>query len=258
MLGHQIKSQVLIAHGHITEALRHNDLAARLSRTCNQPYAELQTEMMSAMCVMIRDGADAAEPAYVAPLERYAAFGPWDAAGLTWLIRFVLRHEQGRMAEEVEGARAIYGVYGPIAADPYVLALISAGRMDEAREVWQPEVRLRTDYLWFHVTVFRSECAIALGDEATMQASYDALLPFEVALAGASGGSSTLGPVATLLGDLAMGLGRREDAERHFRDGLALAQRVGSAAWEQNAAERLAAVTVPRARGVGKAGAAVS
>jgi DNA-binding SARP family transcriptional activator len=258
MLGHQIKSQVLIAHGHVAEALRHNELAARLSRTCNQPFAELQTEMMTAMCVMIRDGADAAEPAYVAPLERYAAFGPWDAAGLAWLIGFVLRHEQGRMAEEVESARAIYGVYGPIAADPFVLALIAAGRMDEAREVWQPEVKLRADYLWFHVTVFRAECAIALGDVAAMQATYDALLPFQVALAGASGGSSTLGPVATVLGDLAVGLDRRDDAERHYRDGLELARRVGSAAWEQKASQALAAVTVPRARDVGKKSARVS
>jgi DNA-binding CsgD family transcriptional regulator len=111
------------------------------------------------------------------------------------------------------------------------LALVAAGRLDEAAELWHViaphAARIPPRAVEFLIAAAgNAEVCVALGDTATAEELYELMLPSDgrhvIALAYAPYNC----PVSLALGRLALLTGRTEAAHRHLTDALAAARRV--------------------------------
>jgi tetratricopeptide (TPR) repeat protein len=145
----------------------------------------------------------------------------------TWLgvQLYMIRYEQGRLGElmdlfagALQDTPRLYTWHGAIA-----MAHAETGRLDEARPM--VEELLSVDYHlrpgephWLIGVVNLSSAVARLGDAKAAAKLYPALLPY----AGhwASVMPMTLGSIDRILGQLAVVLGRWDDAERHFTDAI--------------------------------------
>jgi DNA-binding winged helix-turn-helix (wHTH) protein len=167
--------------------------------------------------------------------------------------RYVLRREQGRLAEmtptALESLRALGDGGRPEVLHAFeILALADLGRDGEARallrgadphglEGWpRPLV----------VTLLAEACALLEDEEAALQL-YDLLLPLAPYGADTENGWVTLGSSSRILGHLALRLGRPADAERHFEDALAFDARMEAPLWQMY--DRLGRARALAARG---------
>jgi hypothetical protein len=118
-----------------------------------------------------------------------------------------------------------------IVADAYALALVAAGRVDEARAVPIGEHRIRPDYFGSAFYTVRAEAVVALGRADLAQPVIDALLPVREQLGGVSSTALAMQPVALNLGRLYRLLNRPEEADASFRLAADVARRWGSPHW---------------------------
>ena len=110
--------------------------------------------------------------------------------------------------------------------------LAELGRESEARATFDSLAAgdfedLPLDAQWTISLALLAETAAFLGDAERAQRIYERLLPYDGLVVVAGRAASVYGPVARSLGLLAMTAGRPADAERHFIDGLALAEGMG-------------------------------
>lgn len=159
--------------------------------------------------------------------------GP-EAGGLLVLL-FQLRRAEGRLAEiapEIEAgvARAPdrtlrRGLAG-------ILALGRGDRAAAARELaalWGEDLSgLRLDLEWLGTAACLAEIAAALGDRSRAEVLYEAMRPYAGRLVLAGYGVACLGPVSQHLGLLAAALGRRDEADRHFREAAEACEALGA------------------------------
>jgi DNA-binding SARP family transcriptional activator len=141
---------------------------------------------------------DEAERIYTEVAAALAERGLANASALSLVGLIGVRHAQGRLAELVEPLAAEHRRRGALVAEPYAAALVAAGRSDEARRVWRPDVAISPDWWWLMWTALRAETAAALGDEAVLAACRRDLAPWEGHLAGAMSGTATLGRIGGL------------------------------------------------------------
>ena len=153
-------------------------------------------------------------------------------------LLFVLRREQGRLAEIEGPMRAIVDRFAALPSPRAWLALllVECGRADEARH----EVdRLAREGLasfagtegWRASLAALAEAVVALGDGANAARLYAELLPAERYCLVVGDGVLCLGPAARVLGSLAAFLERWDEAEAHFGRALELSQSLGSPTW---------------------------
>lgn len=147
---------------------------------------------------------------------------------ITWfgVQLYMIRYEQGRMAELVDMAHA------RIAKSPRLytwhcslaMSLTELDRLDEARPVVRELLdggypRRRGEPHWIIGMSCLGTAVAALGDPADARAVYDALVPCEGRWASIM--PLSLGSVDRVLGELATTAGQFEDADRHFRAAIA-------------------------------------
>jgi len=160
------------------------------------------------------------------------------APGVLVSLLFVLRREQGRLAEIEGPLRAIIGRFAGVPGPRAWLALllVECGRAGEA----QHEVdRLALEGLetlagtegWRPSLAMLAEAVVALGDAANAARLYAELRPVERHCLVLGDGVVCLGPAARVLGTLAAVLERWDEAEAHFALALELSQRLGSPVW---------------------------
>ncbi|WP_433801697.1 BTAD domain-containing putative transcriptional regulator [Actinomycetospora sp. CA-084318] len=135
---------------------------------------------------------DEAERLYLGFGEAMGAQGLANASALTLAGLIGVRHAQGRLGELVEPLAAEYAARGDIVAEPYAAALVAAGRIEDARRVWRPDVPIRRDWWWLYWTALRAEVAQALGDAEVAETCRRDLAPWRGHLAGAMSGTATL------------------------------------------------------------------
>ncbi|MFL5889421.1 MAG: ATP-binding protein [Solirubrobacteraceae bacterium] len=161
----------------------------------------------------------------------------WSAEVSYRLQLYLLRREQGRLTE-VEGLMrdsvATYSTY-PIFRCVHAQVLAELGRTGEARAalealVGDDGVSLPFDEEWLVSMGLLSETAAAVKDAGRAAVLYQLLAPYGDRIAICYPEIST-GPVARYLGILAATLGRTRDAERHFAEAVALAERIGARPW---------------------------
>jgi len=176
----------------------------------------------------------------------------WNAAVSHRLELFVLRREQGRLAELEDTIRRSVHEYPSLPRFPCALAHLygELGRERDARAALGLMVSrdLAREYLdaeWlFTISLLADPCA-RLGDREGAQRLYSMLLPYESLYAQAPV-EATFGAMARGLGVLATKLRRFDDAERHFDVAIEIERRMGARPWLAHAQHDLGAMLLAR------------
>ncbi|GIG51710.1 ATP-binding protein [Dactylosporangium siamense] len=168
--------------------------------------------------------------------------GSLHADGFHFLATASVLISQDRFGELLPQTRAIQAALGPLADDALALALVSAGRLDEARTVPFGVHPLRPDYFQSAFLAVRGLAVAAVGRPDLAPAVIDALLPVRGQIAGMSSTSIAMRPVAYILGRLYALLGDRDRAVEHFELARTVAAAWGAAHWVADAEAAAAAV----------------
>jgi DNA-binding SARP family transcriptional activator len=232
-LAHYLQFDLHLALGDVEAARFHAEVGRSAARRLHQRDAELANGFIEPLLALVTGDYDRAESAYDELLDEFTAMGA-PQEGMRWACPFTVRHAQGRLAETVAATRPQAESIPDAGAPSLVRALLAAGEVDEARELWKRLPAQRPDEFWQYFTVLRAESAVLLGDGAAVSSAYDELLPFAGWLAGGEGAVFALGPLDATLGWLAEHLGRLDDARRHWAGSLELATRIG---WPQRITE---------------------
>lgn len=200
VLGHLIRLQARSALADFAAAGAHAAAADRLAAQRELPLVAVFTAWYRALRLTADDD-PAAEPAYREAAARLDGAGmPGVQHGALPLALLCLRVRRGRPAQA--GRHVDWGPYEPWARP---LVLLAEDRAREAaialRATPEPPRDLLLEALW----CLTAHVAVAVGDRATMERAYEALLPAAGELAGAGSGLLTLGPVAEHLAALGRG-----------------------------------------------------
>lgn len=162
--------------------------------------------------------------------------------------RFLLRREQGRIAEEEATVRASVDDYPwyPLHRAALACLLLDLGRQAEARSIFEDLSRddfvaLYRDDEWFLGMSLASEACSLLGDASVAGVLLEQLEPFagRHAIGHAEG---SVGAVDRYLGLLAATLGRLDDADRYLTAAIAVNERMGARPWTAHSQHDLAGV----------------
>ncbi|MFJ5229711.1 BTAD domain-containing putative transcriptional regulator [Kitasatospora sp. NPDC088391] len=230
-------------HGDLPALRRH--LAAGEEIAHRYGLVELADVVLfqRAMLELAADRIDAAAALYEQALTGLRERGSLHAAGLGALIRIVIAHRQGRLAETLPLIARHREQYGPLVVDVTALALLAAGRdPEEARAVRRGRVEVHADYFRSLFLTLRAEVVIALDERAEAAELLDEMRPLGHLVSGAASTSIAIRPVALSLGELARHLGRTAEAAEWFRRAAEVARRWESPSWEAEAAAALAAL----------------
>lgn len=161
------------------------------------------------------------------------------------VLLFVLRYLQGRLAEMEPMTRQIAEATTEINSFliPHARVLAELGRPVADEVATLTSSLLRNVLFCCNVALLAEADALAQAGQA--ERLYELLSPF-------AGRSATTGPIYVLgsvsryLGQLATGLERFDEAERHLEDALVLERRLGARAWEGLALRDLAKMRLRR------------
>jgi DNA-binding SARP family transcriptional activator/tetratricopeptide (TPR) repeat protein len=187
-----------------------------------------------------------AERGYAGAVARLRANGSPHAAAMWTVSRFALCWQKGRPAEALPELRQALPVYGALAGDSLALALIDAGRPDEARAVRAERPPIRQDFFYSLFLTARALAVVALAERDEAPGLLDELLPLRDVVAGAASMCLAMRPVAQTLGDLALLLGRTDEAAAHYAHAAVVARRWESPHWLAAAQDARAALARPR------------
>ncbi|MFG2014054.1 BTAD domain-containing putative transcriptional regulator [Actinomadura geliboluensis] len=194
---------------------------------------------------------DAAERTYEEVGGAIGRTGIWfSERGMVFVGLFCMRLGQGREGELVDGAAWLHRQWSHVeaTADVYALALAAAGRTAEARRAAAGAGPVRLDYFFDLTMSIRALRAMALGDRDLAERAYAVLRPYEDHVSGGATAAATIGPVAQILGDLALFLERpAETAAAHYRKAAEVADRLGAVQWTDKARASLGRLGTPAA-----------
>ena len=176
---------------------------------------------------------------------------------------FNIRREQGRLAEVEEAVRGFVSLYPAVPAWRCALGLllVEVGREAEARV--QVETlgdrgfgALPRDANWLIAVTLLAEVCARLGDVPRARELYEPLLPYAGRNVVVGRATACNGSASRLLGMLAATFGDFAQAERHFRDALAMNAAMGARplvartqlGWAEALLARAEDDDVPRAR----------
>lgn len=166
-----------------------------------------------------------------------------DGAGMIALAQFSVRLSLGDVAEFADALGAVDSAAVDVLCDPVALALLSTGRRAEAEHLRRAVRPVRHDFFHSLLLTTRGITAAVLGDRHEAAEVFDELLRYRGELGGADTGCYVVGPVDTVLGDLAVRLGRPTVAREFYASAVELAERCGNDVWARTARERLQAVS---------------
>jgi len=201
--------------------------ADEIARTYELRGAFAIARLRRPMVAMAQGRFDEAEQDLMAAVAELRERGAVDLSGLAGLAVGCMRLQQGRLAEVLPVLLAVWELYRPHNEALTALALLAAGRADEAREVFARRAPIRRDFAYPVLTALRGIAAIAFDDRQAAADVYRDLLPLQGLAGGASSLSLVFRPVAQTLGELAQFLGQAQEARRHYQE----AERV-AAAWD--------------------------
>ncbi|MFC5180898.1 AfsR/SARP family transcriptional regulator [Actinomadura harenae] len=250
VLAHLQLQQVNMAYLRMDEAARHRAEGQRLAEQYGLPLLYQISEWHRALSHAFSAEYEDAERAYREVGDAISRTGIWASEqGVTFFGIFCIRLVRGRAAEMVEPAAWMAAQWPHISAtaDLLALALAAAGRVDEARRAVEDAGPIRPDYFYELALAVRARRAIVLGDRDLAEQCVGDLLPFADHIAGGASAVATIGPIAHTLGDLAVFLGRPDEAAGHYRFAIEIAGRAGAAPWAQAAAAALRALGIPAA-----------
>ncbi len=205
VLGHLVALQAHCARADLAAADTHAAAADRLAARYELPLVGVFTDWYAALRLAVTGRGAEADAAYRAAAVRLdAGQMPGMAAGL---LPFALLCRRLSTGDDPGPALTDAAHAGPYAPWVRPLALLAAGRRDEAAAALRALPPSPHDLLREARLCVAARAALALDDRPTMARLHAALLPAADELAGAGSGVLTVGPVARHLADLAAALG---------------------------------------------------
>ena len=150
---------------------------------------------------------DEAEAHYARAAESIRTSGALDAEGIAMLAFLTLRITQGRAAELTDAWAAVDTQATDVVADLFAIPLLAAGRRDEAIEFRRGIRPVRRDFFHGLLLTLRGMHRGHPRRSGRGGRVYPDLLAYRGQVGGAGSGSFAVGPVDTVLGDLAALLG---------------------------------------------------
>ncbi|WP_431924201.1 BTAD domain-containing putative transcriptional regulator [Nonomuraea jabiensis] len=213
--------------------------ALELARAYRMPEAIGAVEIVLATLVLIEGRFADAERLYVEATDRMERAGSVHV-GFLGLARAAIWLNDGTLGDHLNDVRALHDALGPMVTDLLALALHAAGRTDEARRARTSPSPIRPDFFLPFLTTLRAMAVIALNDTDAAEECYAALLPHrDGPPAGTTSLSLAVHPPAHTLGELALLLGRDDEAADHFARAAAIADRWNAPHWSAPARAHL-------------------
>ncbi|WP_242901669.1 ATP-binding protein [Actinomadura terrae] len=250
VLAHLQLQQVAIAALDLPAASRHLAEGARLADQYGLPLLAQIAAWYRSLRQAFTARPDVAERAYEEVGGAIGRASIWfSERGMLFLAAFCVRLAQGRAGEMADEAAWLHRQWPGIEpiADVHALAMAAAGRAAEARAAVAGTGPVRLDYFFDLAMAIRAHRAIALDDRDLAEACYAALLPYEQHVTGGATAVATIGPVAHVLGDLALFLERPAHvAAAHYREAAEVARRLGADHWVEKADDARLCCVKPR------------
>lgn len=166
---------------------------------------------------------------YAVTAARLASEGTANGTAMGVLGRFLAAFLRGDLAPMADELVAVDERANGAAAPLAVLALLDAGRDEQARALHRGMPPVPRDYYWLATTALWGHAAARLGDRAAAQAAYEQLLPWSGRVAGLDSGTLPVGPVDDALAACADLLGDPTSAARHREDAAQVRRQLGAA-----------------------------
>ncbi|MFE9692214.1 hypothetical protein [Micromonospora sp. NPDC005806] len=206
--------------------------ALDLARAYRMPEAISAAEIALATLVLIEGRFTDAQRLYTEATAHMERAGSVHAGFLRLALAAIWLND-GTLGDHLDDVHALHEALGPMVADLLALALHAAGRSDEARTSPSP---IRPDFFFTFLTSLRAMAIVALNDRDAAAEIYADLLPHrDGPPAGAESLSLALRPVAHTLGELALLLGRDDEAAAHFAQAAAIADQWNAPHWSADA-----------------------
>ena len=239
----------LSERGHIAEAHREIEALGHVIEELRQPAEHWLVQHNRELLALLTGEYAAAEALLGSDLDSGYLVTPGRddvAAGRT--NRFLLRREQGRVAEEEAAVRASVDEFPwyPLHRAALTCLLLDLGRVDEARVVFDDLAddrfsALYRDNEWLLGMGLASDACAMLGDAEAAEVLYEQLAPFagRNAVGHAEG---SVGAVDRYLGLLAATCGDLDAALGHLEAAIAVNDAMGARPWSAHCQHDLAVV----------------
>ncbi|MGY1727260.1 BTAD domain-containing putative transcriptional regulator [Geodermatophilus sp. SYSU D01062] len=213
---------------------RHAAEAERLSAAYGLPLlhgiARCYAGLRAAVAGRVAEAQAAYDVAEQALLD--AGYYPAVARALRLTTQLSLRlADPGARPVDPEEMAGLAPISPELATETRALALVLAGRLEEARSVGPPRLQAVRDLFTPFLQYCRGLVGLALGDRVRMAEAEAELLPYRDTVCGTHTAQLAFGPTATLLARLAAARGDRETAEAHRAVAVAVAERTGHPGW---------------------------
>jgi DNA-binding SARP family transcriptional activator len=209
--------------------------ALELARTYRMPEAIAAAEITLATLALIEGRFADAALLYIKADEGMRRAGSTHTGFLRLALATIWLND-GTLGAHLDDVRALHAALGPMVSDLLALALHADGLDAEAREVRASPGPIRPDFFFIFLTTLRAMAIVALDDRDAAEEIYATLLPHrDGPPAGAASLAVALRPVAHTLGELAVFLGRTDEAAAHFTQAAAIADHWNAPHWAAEA-----------------------
>ncbi|MEE3851735.1 BTAD domain-containing putative transcriptional regulator [Gordonia sp. LSe1-13] len=170
-----------------------------------------------AVLELLRGNLDRAEETYGMLANQLAAAGLPSSDEFALIGHLSIGWVRGSIGAIVDLTEAVFNRAEHSIAWVHVVALLDAGREDEARAIAEADPYVSRDYYWTALEVFHARALVRLGMVGPARRLYDELSPWSGTVAGLNSGSVAFGPVDTVLAEVADLIGDPAAADRHRR-----------------------------------------
>ncbi|QLY32393.1 BTAD domain-containing putative transcriptional regulator [Nocardia huaxiensis] len=225
-VGHYMLMRCALAAVDLREACRQAELA--VLTTADAQLAQLMALMdcFPPVVAALRGDLPETERLYAELDDKLARLG-FDEAGMIRAVpSLALAWARNTPADTVDRMHRMYMLAPGFGSAAYALALVHAGELDRAREIYlatadlQPEIAPSAEY------TARAYVALALGLTEELSPLYRRLLPDSGTIVGLESTGATFGTMDTVLGLLAAAMGDAERAAAHHAASAELMRQV--------------------------------
>ncbi len=229
-VAHWLAFLTAAGNSDLSAAQQHVELA--VARAGTGQLAQLLTvlEVFYAQLAVLGGDVDNGERGYEAAAATFAEQGAANGGVIYVIGQVTAALARGDLAPLADQLLAVHFDVSASVAEAVVLALLDAGRADEARRIWATRGPVERSYYWLSITTLRAHVAARLRDVDTAAQCVHELRPYSGRMAGLDNGSFLIGPVDDALAAIAELLGHDEEARRYRADAAVLRSRLSAEA----------------------------
>ncbi|RPA06139.1 BTAD domain-containing putative transcriptional regulator [Gordonia sp. OPL2] len=169
----------------------------------------------NAVLELMRGNLDRAEHAYTYLGQQLTASGLPSGSEFVLIGQLSVGWVRGSIGGLVDLTETLFTQAPHSIAWVHVVALLDAGRDDEARAIAESRPYVSRDYYWTALEVFHARALARLGMTDAAAELYEILLPWSGTVAGLNSASVAFGPMDVVLAEMAELIGDTGAAERH-------------------------------------------